>query len=190
MIEYKCECGETYCRLDEEYVNNHPDGSDLAEEAAFLHHIAHECVNASDYDIVDICDDCGEEISRLDIEYVNCYPNGSDMARAQAYDQHKYDCVAILEAEWKEWRESSLAGNQLPRQFLKNTYFTEGAEACRKIPAPPDRTTQGQGGWTRHDIWQAEVEEYLFKQGEAIYKEKVWFNHELCCEAKKQGRLK
>ena len=146
-------CGQVFCTLDNSYLQEYPNSSDIAIADADLHHRAHECQHREDFDVVDICQLCGDEVWRGDCEYVNNYPTGSDQGREEAMDRHlSQECPVAWKQNWSDWREAAGAYKfEKPWQLI-NRRISEGwtFDQLFNIPCPPDRQNQ--------DDWQDEIE--------------------------------
>jgi len=139
------DCGMVYGKLEDDYVRNNPNASDMYREQLYTRHRGEH--HPEDDDVM-VCPDCGEEIGRWDAEYVDRYPSGHERAREQAQNEHESFCSVRLEREWAEWKKTTIEVTHLkikvetPRQVLfdllsggHNSYFNE-------LPCPPDRSPE------------------------------------------------
>lgn len=146
-------CGQVFCTLDNSYLHEYPNSSDIAVADAELFHRAHECPNREEFDTVDYCKLCGEEVWRGDCEYVTNNPTGSDQGREEAMDRHlSQECPVAWKQNWADWREAAGAYKfEKPWQLIDRR-MKEGwnIEQLLSIPLPPDRQDQ--------DDWLDEIE--------------------------------
>ena len=149
-------CGQVFISLDNSYLQEYPNGSDVAVADAELYHRAHKCPNRAEFDTVDICQLCGEEVWRGDCEYVYRYPTGSDQGRGEAMDRHlSQECPVAWKQNWSDWREAAGAYKfETPWQLIDRR-LAEGwtFEQLLNIPCPPDRHDQY--------YWQDEIESII-----------------------------
>lgn len=146
-------CGQVFITLDNSYLEEYPNGSDIAVTDAELHHHAHGCPHREEFDTVDYCKLCGEEVWRGDCEYVSRNPTGSDQGREEAMDHHLgHECPVAWKQNWNDWREAAGAYKfEKPWQLIERRRKEDWTfEQLLNIPRPPDRQDQ--------DDWLDEIE--------------------------------
>lgn len=160
MYEYRCNiCGEVLRSFDQEYVENNPEGHEVACEQAQLEH---DTTAHPETWHVEWCPECKTVIDSWPMEYIINNPNGSDMSIEDAHAEHLLECphseYSSTSDNWERWRKDSGARpGETPRQLVSRL-VEEGKsleEIIEAVPTPPDRWTVQDGNVTEN--WYEEV---------------------------------
>lgn len=118
---YTCyECNEVFLTLDDDYVAQNPNASDIYIDQMRNQHLQNcDAVQEEEYS----CPDCGEVYASINPGYINLNPNGSDIYIAQLWREHQSFCPGDEQQQALEASVNQSFGNRtLSREDYRYYY--------------------------------------------------------------------